>query len=176
MNGEGTREGEEKETRHGFTDRQRLAAERTGSRPASQPSLAASVLPGSLPLPMYICIVVLYICSVHIIRAGSSVCALVGVPRPCRYTIRSGVRANTGARVCMHERGAHTPSPSSCMCAERRRRHRRRWRQKCIALLHQTVLNRTNFSLSFAFILFLLFFLPFAHFLTSCRPACKSHR
>lgn len=72
------KEGKGKERRRrkrdtGFTDRQRLAAGRTGSRPASQAS--RSERPSWVSAPTDVCIVVLYICSVHIIRASSSVCA-----------------------------------------------------------------------------------------------------
>lgn len=120
-----------------------------GEQAAGQPAKPRSERPSWVSAPTDVCIVVLYICSVHIIRASSSVCGTCRCPRPCRCGVWRASRTRT--RVCTHS------TTSQCMCVERRRRRRRR--QKCIALLHQTVLNRTDFSLFF-FVFSRFFFLP----------------
>lgn len=118
-----------------------------GEQAAGQPAKPRSERPSWVSAPTDVCIVVLYICSVHIIRASSSVCGTCRCPRPCRCGVW---RAHTHLYTLYYE-PVH-------VCIERRRRRRRR-RQKCIALLHQTVLNRTDFSLFF-FVFSRFFFLP----------------
>lgn len=55
-----------------------------GEQAAGQPAKPRSERPSWVSAPTDVCIVVLYICSVHIIRASSSVCGTCRCPRPCR--------------------------------------------------------------------------------------------
>ena len=90
------------------------------------------------------------------------VCTCRCPPRLCRYVARvqpthtytQWKRAHSMLRVCV----------------ERRRRRRRR-RQKCIALLHQTVLNRTDLSLFF--FVFSRFFWPRVKVIAGADPAYR---